>query len=102
MGKLTVIIFLLFVSSPSYAADCAALANEYGRYDGDRVRFELAGIQDNSAPREQNRLASIMIILQRQSMVLNLMIAQGCDLPDPPREFSPRGMMCQGSPQACR
>lgn len=102
MGRVSTIIFLLVVGSSLHAAECVELAKEYVRYDGDRVRFELSGIQDSSMPREQTRLASIMIILQRQAIVLDLMIAHGCDLPDPPQEFSHRGLLCQGSPQACR
>lgn len=102
MSRLTPIVCALLLGSPSHAADCATLLTEYERYDSDRVRFEILGIQDNSASREQNRLTAVMILLQRQGMVLDLILAQGCDLPDPPREFSTPGVMCQGSPQACR
>lgn len=101
MRYLTVLGFIIF-ASPAFGDQCADLEQEYSRYDADRARFEISGFSDNSALRSENRLSAILVILQRQSIVLDLIIARDCPLPDPPRPFSSVGVICQGSPRNCR
>ena len=102
MLKKAIIAICLLVAQQSAASDCRSLEAEYTRYDSDRTRLELSGIADDSAIREQVRVQKISIIMQRQAMVLDLIIASGCDLPAPPKPFSQRGSLCGTSPQACR
>lgn len=100
--KLMIFVVMIIVGGPVLADQCEYLGSEYARYDSDRLRFEVSGILDDSAIRAENRLSAVQIILQRQAMVLDMIIASECPLPDPPRPFSATGIMCQGSPQACR
>jgi hypothetical protein len=100
--RLAAILFFALLGSPAASQDCDLLTVEYTRYDSDRTRVEVSGLVDNSALRSENRLTSVLIFLQRQSMILDMIIASGCPLPPPPRLFSRQGALCQGSPQACR
>lgn len=100
--RLTTILFFALLGSPAASQNCDLLTVEYTRYDSERSLAEVSGIMDNSALRSENRLTSVLIFLQRQSMVLDMIIASDCPLPPPPRPFNRVGALCQGSPQACR
>jgi|GEM_PF-3600593 len=100
--RFPIFFVFIFFAFPTLADQCAKLEQEYYRYDSERIHFELSGIGDNSALRSENRLAAIQVILQRQAIVLDMIVASDCPLPEPPKPFSKRGVMCQGSPQACR
>jgi len=98
--RLAAILFFALLGSPAASQDCDLLTVEYTRYDGDRIRIEVSGIVDELALRAENRLTSVLIFLQRQSMILDMIISSDCPLPPPPRQFSRSGAVCQGSPQA--
>jgi len=93
---------LVFFAAPVLGDQCEDLAKEYTRYDGGRLRFEVSGIQNDSAFQADNRLTALQIILEKQAIAVELIIASDFALPAPPRPFSETGIMCQGSPQACR
>jgi len=94
------ILFLVLGTTFAWANDCHSLLSEYSRYDSLRNGLEVRGIDDNSALRSDLDLSRISIIMQRQAMVLDIIIAHQCDLPEPPKEFNHMGVVCSQMPKA--
>jgi len=80
---------------------CEELTKSYSKYDKERTRLEVSGFRDDSAPRETNRLVAISLILQRQSIVLDMIIARDCIIPEAP-DFANKSFICRQNPQNCR
>jgi len=70
-------------AAPSLASGiCASLARDYDQIDKALAMTEAEGIGDNSAPRATNRELESSNFLTRASIMVTLMEAHHCALPD--------------------
>ena len=70
------------VPTPPSSSVCPKLATDYDQIEKSLAVTEAEGIGDNSAPRETNRQVEDSNLLTRASMMLTLMEAHHCTLPD--------------------
>lgn len=78
---------VVLAGPPSSAASassgvCASLGTEYDGIEKSLASTYAEGVGDDSAPRETNRRVEASNDLMRASMVLTLMQAHHCSLPD--------------------
>ena len=78
------IFFLLFMPSATLAANCDALSKQFGAYDVAMSVLERTSRSETSTLRATTAQGAVTNILLRQNMILDMMIAQSCVLPEPP------------------
>lgn len=74
------------------ASNCESLSEHFSRYDAAAMFFDRSSRSESSTLRAETAQSALTNILLRQGMVLDMMIAQGCDLPAPP-EFPLLGLI---------
>jgi len=98
MWKFFAVLLVFGATKPAHAMDCERLRAEFSRFDNAAVFFdrrsraELASSRgETSSVRSASNgvegaamQAALTNILLRQSMILEMMVAGGCDLPPPP------------------
>ena len=82
--KHLVIIFLLALPAAGHAATCEELTAAYSKYDNATDLLGKKSRSETNVHRQQANQVALSNILRRQSMILDIMIAQSCPLPDPP------------------
>ncbi len=80
------------MSTPATASDCAGLATKYSKYNVAATFFDRTSKVDNSTLRQETALSALNNIFARQSIIVDMMIAKGCELPEPP-EFDMFGLV---------
>jgi hypothetical protein len=93
--KLMTILAALTVatmSSAATASDCAGLTIKYSKYNVAAAFFDRTSKVDNSTLRQETALSALNNIYARQSIIVDMMIAKGCELPEPP-EFDMFGLV---------
>lgn len=91
--------FILMVSTVSFsstvaqaAQDCESLNVAYERYNNASGYFDRVSKSETSTLRAETAQSALTNILIRQSMVLDMIIASGCEIPKPP-EFLMLGLI---------
>lgn len=76
----------VFLTIPNFAqaASCEELTKQFGQYDNAFVFFDRLSKAESSTLRATTAQAALTNILLRQGMVLDMMIAESCELPPPP------------------
>jgi len=66
------------------AASCESLTNDYGKFDNAAVYFDRASKSETSTLRASTAQSALTNILVRQGIILDMLIALSCDMPEPP------------------
>ena len=83
MKRLAMTLIAAFPSVAS-AATCESLTASYSQYDNAATFFDRASKSETSALRAETAQSALTNILLRQGMILDMLIAKDCDLPNPP------------------
>ena len=75
---------LFSATGMAFGADCGALTAAYSKFDAAMLVFDRTSKSESSALRAETAQSAITNILLRQGIIIDMMITQDCDLPDPP------------------
>lgn len=83
---------LLLSSGAAFAQDCATLTAACSKFDSAMIFFDRSSKSETSALRAETAQSAMTNILLRQGIIVDMLIAQDCELPAPP-DFQFLGMI---------
>ncbi|VDS08860.1 hypothetical protein PARHAE_02045 [Paracoccus haematequi] len=88
----TAMAAVVLSSGAAAAQDCASLTAAYSKFDNALIFFDRSSKSESSTLRAETAQSAMTNILLRQGIIVDMMIAGGCELPPPP-DFQFLGMI---------
>ena len=92
MRTIVIAAFASVMPTLSLAAQCDGLLALYTKYDPALTVFDRLSKAESSTLRAETAQSAVTNILLRKQMILDMLIAKDCDLPNPP-EFPLLGLI---------